>query len=508
MMATLSIASALCAQTPATQPDHQPPATQSAESRPAARSAAPVITQHMLKLPSGDLNYTATAGFLPLKDDSGKTQADIFYIAYTRPGDNGPRPITFCFNGGPGAASVWLHMGALGPRRIEMNADGTLPPPPYRLVDNADTWLTYTDLVFIDPVNTGYSRPTDPKEAGKYHEVRGDVRAVGEFIRLYATQNRRWDSAKFLAGESYGTTRAAALAAYLQNNGMALNGVVLISTVLNFQTLSPSDANDLPYPLFLPSYTTTAYYHKKLPADLQNKPLTEVEKEVENFAITTYTTALAQGAALPESDRQAVIKALARYTALSADYIDKSNLRIHPSRFQQELLGGKREIVGRMDTRLTGFSRDAANDSAQYDPAMDAYKLPYTSTFNTYVRNELKFESDLSYEVLSDRVWPWNFGTSAGHGGQGYLYVGDELRDAMLVNPNLKVFVASGLFDLATPYFGTQYQINHLGLPPALRANIAHQQYLGGHMMYHVHSELEKLTKDVGNFYKKTLADR
>lgn len=495
--------------------DAQAPATQAANTQPASRITAtqskssdlPAITQHTLKLPAGDLAYTATTGFISLKDDSGKAQANLFYIAYTKPvnDSSSARPVTFCFNGGPGAASVWLHMGALGPRRIDFQPDGSLPPPPYRLVDNQYTWLTFTDLVFIDPVNTGYSRPAAGNNASQYHDVRGDVKAVAEFIRLYTTQNRRWDSPKFLAGESYGTTRAAALADYLQRDGLALNGVLLISTVLNFQTISISNANELPFPLFLPSYTAAAYHHKKLPADLLKKPLPDVLKEVESFTLTAYTTALAQGASLSDQDRKNIISSLTRFTGLSADYVEKSNLRIQPGRFQQALLGDSQSVIGRMDTRLIGFARDAANDAAQYDPAMDAYLMPYTSAFNTYVRNELQFESDVSYEVLSDRVWPWNFGTNPGHGGQGYLYVGDNLRDAITVNPNLKVFVASGLFDLATPYFASQYQIDHLGLPPYLQKNITHHHYLGGHMMYHVRTEIEKMTSDISNFYHNVL---
>ncbi len=489
-------------------PATQPVTASASQSAPATQpiSASTVITQHTLTLSSGPLAYTATAGFMPLKDDAGKTQAQIFYVAYTRPGqDSSTRPVTFCFNGGPGSASVWLHIGALGPRRVLFNDDGTLPPPPYRLADNPETWLTFTDLVFIDPVNTGYSRPANPGEGGKYHDVNGDAKSVAEFIRLYLTDSQRWQSPRFLAGESYGTTRAALLADILNRNGIALNGISLISTVLNFQTLSPSDSNEIPYPLFLPTYTTTAYLHHKLPADLQNKPLADVQKEVEHFALTAYLPALAQGTSLADKDRNTIALSLARYTGLSVDYITKSALRIPPHRFEQALLNDSGLIVGRMDSRLTGHSPDPANDSAQYDPALDAYRLPYTGLFNAYVRSELRFESSQPYEVLSDRVYPWNFNTSGGIGAQGYLYVGDNLRDAMLVNPQLRVFVASGLYDLATPYMATQYTINHLGLPQSLLGNIEHHHYAGGHMMYHVHSELRKLSADVADFYARTL---
>ena len=340
ILAAATLASADTPATRETQPATSAPATR--EAPPATTAAAPAspdklaITDGQVTLADQTLHYQATAGLMPLKDDAGKLKANLFYIAYVKTDAAAPaakRPLMFLFNGGPGAAAVWLHLGAAGPKRLATAEDGAPLSGPARLVDNPQTWLADADLVFIDPVSTGYSRAATPEQAKEFHGFSEDVAAVAEFIRLYVTKNQRWDSPKFLAGESYGTTRAAGLADHLQEHvGMSVNGVVLVSTVLNFAVLSPGAGNDLPYSLYLPSYAAAAWYHKKLPADLQ-ADLAKTLKEVETFAENDYTVALAKGDRLPEADRAALIEKLARYTGLPKDYIARVNLRIEPARF-------------------------------------------------------------------------------------------------------------------------------------------------------------------------------
>jgi carboxypeptidase C (cathepsin A) len=460
-------------------------------------------TKHTITLNGGKLEYTATAGTLPLKGEDGRVTANVFFVAYARSGveDLGRRPITFAFNGGPGSSSVWLHLGLLGPRRVVLGDDGEPPAPPYRLTDNDDTLLDLTDLVFIDPVSTGFSRATDPDKAKQFHGVEEDVHSVGAFIRLYLTRFHRWDSPKFLAGESYGTTRAAGLSGYLQDHdGIYLNGIVLVSTVLNFETLAFDEGNDLPYPLFLPTYTATAWYHKKLPADLQadlHKALAEAEK----FAGGEYTLALLRGDRLPADEAQQVRHKLARYTGLSEDYVARNNLRVDISRFTKELLLPERQVVGRFDSRLKGPDLDAASDRQDYDPSYNAVQGVFTAAFNQYVRADLKYETDLVYEVLTGRVQPWDYGSARNR----YLNVAPTLRAALTKNRDLRVFVANGTYDLATPYAATQYTVDHLGLEPGLRDHISMAYYDAGHMMYTRKADRQKLRKDLGAFVRDAL---
>ena len=460
-------------------------------------------TKHTITLNGAKLDYTATAGTLPLTDENGKVTANVFFVAYTRSGADEPgrRPIAFAFNGGPGSSAVWLHLGLLGPRRVVLGDDGEPPAPPYRLTDNEDTLLDLADLVFIDPVSTGFSRATDPDKAKQFHGVQEDVQSVGAFIRLYLTRFRRWDSPKFLAGESYGTTRAAGLSGYLQDHdGIYLNGIVLVSTVLNFETLAFDEGNDLPYPLFLPTYTAAAWYHKKLPADLQadrHRALAEAEK----FAQGEYTMALLRGDRLPADEAQQVRHKLARYTGLSEDYVARNNLRVDISRFTKELLLPERQVVGRFDSRLKGPDLDAASDRQDYDPSYNAVQGVFTAAFNQYVRTDLKYETDLVYEVLTGRVQPWDFGSAKNR----YLNVAPTLRAALTKNRDLRVFVANGTYDLATPYAATQYTVDHLGLEPVLRDHISMGYYDAGHMMYTRKADRQKLRKDLGAFLRDAL---
>lgn len=458
-----------------------------------------------------EVRYTVTAGTLVLKTEDAenkvgeKARATIFYVAYTRSGvdKTSRRPLTFSFNGGPGSSSVWLHLGVLGPRRVQMGPEGHLLPPPYRLVDNEHSLLDTTDLVFIDPVSTGYSRAVPGEKPDQFHQFTGDIETVGEFIRLYTTRYGRWTSPKFLAGESYGTTRAAALAGFLQQrHGMYLNGIMLISSILNFQTALFDTGNDLPYSLYLPTYAATAWYHQRLEADLQ-ADLGRTLAEVEAFALGEYTLALMQGAALAADERRRIGQRLARYTGLSAEYIERSNLRIEISRFVKELLRAERRTVGRLDSRFTGADRDAAGEHFEYDPSYATIQGPYTATLNDYLRSELKFESDLPYEILTGRVQPWTYDK---HQNQ-YVNVADTLRAAMTQNPFLKIFVASGYYDLATPYLATDYTLNHLDLEPDLQQNIAVAHYAAGHMMYIHQPSLAQLKADLAAFIATALPE-
>ena len=476
----------------------RPATTQSEKEKPSDDHL--VITHHSLKLKSATLNYTATAGTMVQKDETGKPKADMFFVAYTLDrGDNaGPttRPITFVFNGGPGAASVWLHLGTAGPNRINIDDNGVPSAPPFKLVDNDSTWLDATDLVFIDPVGTGYSRPAKDEKGEQFYGVKEDIESVGAFIRLYVTRYQRWPSPKFLAGESYGTTRAAGLSEHLlEKQGISLNGIVLISSVLNFQTIVAAGGNDLPYPLFLPSYTATAWYHKKLPPDLQND-LDTTLREVEQFALGDYAAALMKGDSITDQGRTAIAQKLSRYTGLSVDWITKAKLRIDPTRFRKQLLADQGKLLGRFDARVSGFVVDANDADAEYDPSLSLFLPLYSAGLNNYVRTELNFESDLPYEVLTERVHPWNFGK----GGFGYLYVADTLRDTMLKNPQVKVLFASGRMDLATPYLSADYTISHLGLPPELRKQITQTYYPAGHMLYHDAGSRQKLHDDFATF--------
>jgi carboxypeptidase C (cathepsin A) len=460
------------------------------------------VTEHQFSINGQPLKYKATAGTLVLKDDSGKAKADVFFIAYEKlPADENPanRPVTFVFNGGPGAAAVWLHLGAVGPKRVKLTEDGDVPPPPGGLVDNEYTWLDATDLVFIDPVGTGYSRPAQGEKQEQFSGVREDVQWVGEFIRLYTTRYNRWASPKFLAGESYGTTRAASLSeSLLEDQGIALNGIVFISTVLNFQTLSPSQGNELPYALYLPSYAAVAWYHKKLLPELQ-ADLSKTLKEVEQFTVQQYIPALTRGAALAGDERSTLVQKLAKSTGLAATTVDKADLRIDPNLFRAALLADDRKELGRFDGRMTGYNSDPLSRQPDFDPSLSPYFAEYTAGFNQYIRQSLKYESDLHYEVLTGRVQPWNFGRA----GNGYLDVSGSLQDAMRKNPHMSIHFASGLFDLATPYFATNYTVDHLDLPPELRSNVGQTYYKGGHMLYHYRPSLQKLHEDVSAFIKK-----
>ncbi len=463
----------------------------------------PATTQHSIVLRNQTFNYLATAGYMPIRDGSGKLKARIFFVAYTRDAekDLSLRPITFAFNGGPGSSSIWLHLGALGPKRVLLTEEGKALPPPYKLVPNDYTWLDFTDLVFIDPVGTGYSRPASGVEPKEFFGVKEDIASVGEFIRLYVTRNSRWLSPKFIAGESYGTTRTAGLSGYLQNQiGMNFNGLILISSVLNFQTISFSPGNDLPFILYLPAYTCAAWYHKKLTPSLQ-ADLTKTRQKVEQFVLDEYLVALAKGNGLTEPERNKIIEKLADYTGLSKLYIKNANLRISQEDFVKELLRSENRWVGILDSRITGGYKV---EDFMEDPSVFEVSGSFIATWNDYVRRELKYKSDFSYKVLSmkaNEMWNWKSGTD----GMGYVNVATTLQKAMNENKFLKVFIASGLYDLDTSYFATQYTVNNLDLAPGLKGNITLAFYDAGHQMYTHLPSLKKLNSDVASFIQGSL---
>ena len=491
--------------TPAASPAEQAKSSgnQSGEAKKEAPEPPPIVTHHEIHVGSKALRYTATTGMMPLQNkDTGEVEAHIFYIAYTLDGQNEHRPLTFSFNGGPGSASVWLHMGAIGPKRVRMQPDGMMPPPPYQLVDNEYTWLDQTDLVFIDPVGTGYSRAVKRDQTKKFLGLRNDIESVGEFIRLYLGRYERWSSPLFMVGESYGTTRAAGLSGYLVEHGIAFNGIMLISSILNFQTTDESPGNDLPFILFLPTYASAAWYHKKLSPDLEQN-FDKLHAEVEQWAAGPYADALVKGDRLTPQERQDVIDHLARYTGLSKTYIDESNLRIEESHFTKELLRDKRLTIGRLDSRFTGTSRSAIDETSSFDPSMSAIRPPYTAMFNQYVRSELGYKSDLEYYILGGgfRFDEWDWGVQRG----GFPDTARALKDAFDKNPFMKLFIGSGYFDLATPYFATQYTLNHMSLDSAQHARVTLGYYGAGHMMYIQDSSLGELKKDVSAFITNAL---
>jgi carboxypeptidase C (cathepsin A) len=459
----------------------------------------PVVTKHSINLDGKTLNYTATVAQMPLKNAAGDTEAHIFYMAYTLDGvDKAQRPLTFCFNGGPGSASMWVHLGGMGPRSPKLMPNGSMPPPPYQLSDNPNTWLDQTDLVFIDPVGTGYSRAKSIDVARRMNGVQGDIQSVGEFMRMYLARYDRTLSPLFIAGESYGTFRAAGLAGYLIDRGIAFNGVVLIGTTLNLATIWGRN-DDLVYTLLLPSLAADAWYHKKVPADLQRKDLKTFLKEVEAFASTEYAGALMKGDSMTAPERKAMIDKLVKYTGLEARYLDESNMRIDVSHFTRELLRDRHETIGRYDGRLTGPSSLNVGETSEGDPSSTLITPPFTATLVSYLRNELNYKSDLYY-YPSGGTQPWDYGIS-----NGFADTTSMLRSAMMKNPYMKVMIAAAYYDTATPYFAVQYTFNHMGLHPDMHKRITWDYYQSGHMLYIDSDSHAKFKKDFADFLNSAI---
>jgi len=463
----------------------------------------PVVTRHEVRLADGKLlKYTATAGRLPIRDLDGTTSAQMFYVAYTLDGSEpGKRPVTFAFNGGPGSASMWLHMGALGPRKVFLGPDGVLPPPPYRLQDNAYTPLDRTDLVIVDAVGAGFSRPADLTKAKKFWGQKGDIEAFGEFIRMYLNRFDRWSSPLYLFGESYGTLRAAGIAGHLAGKGITFNGIVLLSTILNYGTAGFGPGLDVAYPLILPSYTMIAAYHKRLAPDLL-EDLARTRAEVEHWAATDYTVALGKGDALPPAERQAVIDKLARYTGLKPELIDQAELRIDVPKFTHNLLADQKLRVGRLDGRYKDPDPRGFLDTPFYDPTSSNTAPPFTTVLNDYLRRELHYRGDMEYLASARGLpgWDWELPKDPRGGAE----TGSLLREALVGNKWLKVLVMEAYYDLATPYFGATYTMDHLNLPPDYRGNISYATYESGHMVYLREAGLVKMKKDFADFITAT----
>ena len=387
-------------------------------------------------------------------------------------------------------------MGLMGPKRVKMAAEGFRPAPPYELVTNNESPLDVTDIVMIDPVQTGYSRAAEGESSTQFTGVTGDIESVSDFIRVYLTKFKRWPSPKFLLGESYGTMRSAGVAQFLQSRfGVELNGIVLVSSILDYLSKGYAAGHDLPYANFLPSFTAIAWYHKKLPADLQNGDQKKAIEESRQFAFGEYLTALAKGNRLSPAERQAVAQKVARYSGLSADYVMKANLRVTDPRFRKELLRDRGVSIGRLDARYTGLDADDAGEFQESDPSNDALAGAYTAMFSNYVRDELKWETDLQY-YTSGQTQPWNYAPY----NNRYLNLVDELRTAMAQNDALKVMVANGYYDMATPFGATEHTFSHLGFEDTYKERVSLKYYQGGHMMYTVPEQLKALKKDIADF--------
>jgi carboxypeptidase C (cathepsin A) len=505
LLMTFSMTTNVAAQKPdegAKKPDEKPP------SEGAAPKEESSVTEHSIKIGGTTIAYQATAGTLLLKDEKGDVTASLYYTAYTKSDvkDSSQRPVSFVYNGGPGSSSVWLHMGAFGPRRvITVDADAT-PPPPYKLADNASCLLDKTDLVFIDPVGTGFSKPEGKAKGKDFWGVDEDVKSLAQFITSYVSRNSRWNSPKYLLGESYGTFRSAALVNYLQSrNGMDFNGVVLISNVLDLATITFPNGDDRPFILYLPSYAATAWYHKLLkdrPADLN-----AFLQEARRFAANEYAVALMKGSKISPAEKTDMAKKLSGFTGLSEDYLSKADLRVNLPQFLAELQRGRELATGRLDARFSGPSVDLLTEFVFHDPQSNALTGAFTAAFNSYVRDELKFGKDKNYVILSfeaNRAWNWKHDDGSGGGFPNSPNVEADLAQAMVNNTHLQVEVENGIYDMATPFFESEYTMDHLGLPAKLQSHIQFKYYEAGHMMYVQDASLQKLKANVAAFIDRT----
>lgn len=510
--AALALAALLALSLPALADE---PAKDAAKAEAKAEPAKPApqekasVTHHSVEIAGQRVAYTATAGTLVLRNDKDEPEASVFYVAYTADGakDARRRPLTFVYNGGPGSSSMWLHMGSFGPVRVQNAGDQPIAPAPYTLVPNSYSLLDKTDLVFVDAVGTGWSRLAGKAEGKDFWGVDQDAAAFARFIQRYVSKNARWNSPKFLLGESYGTTRSAVLVNLLQEQGMAFNGVILVSSILDFAVFSPG--LDHGYVVNLPTLAAIAWYHDKVP----NKPadLDAFLTEVRGFASGAYAQALAKGDALPKPEADAVAQQLARYTGLSVKYLEEANLRVAPSRFRKELMRGDRRTVGRLDGRFEGIDFDAAGETPEYDATDAAVANAFVAAFNDYAARELKYASDERYLPTNypnvGRHWDWKHKLPNGGGFfPTATYVAGDLAAAMRENPHLEVFSANGYYDLATPFYATEYDLAHMQLEPALRRNLVFGFYPSGHMIYFDMDSLERMKADLAKFYDSAAA--
>jgi len=462
------------------------------------------VTDHTLRIGGQSIPYKATASTILLKDEKGEPTALIYSTAYTRSDvkDLSERPVAFLYNGGPGSASVWLHMGAFGPRRVVTDNAAATPPAPYKIVDNESSLLDKADLVFIDPVGTGFSHAVGKAQDKDFWGVDSDVKSLAQFISIYLSRNNRWNSPKFLVGESYGTFRSVALGEYLRStDGISVNGIVLISTVLDMGTLSFSPGNDGPYIFYLPTYAAVAWYYKVL----KDRPddLNAFLNDARQFASTQYAAALMKGSNLSTTERAEIASRLARFTGLSEDYLIKADLRVALPQFQAELQRSRGLTVGRYDARYAGPTYDLLTEYAEFDPSFAGVSGAFTAAFNSYVRSDLKFGDDKSYKVLPSepsQAWDWKHHPGPGSFFPGAPNVETDLIREMIENPHLQVQVENGFFDMATPFFATEYTMDHLLLPLEARNRIHLEYYTAGHMMYLHEEDLVKLKAQIGGF--------
>lgn len=466
--------------------DQEGTRTQQNRARPAEEKSS--VTHHSARIGGQQITYTATAATYVIKADDGTPKATFFFVAYTK--DDVPdithRPLSFVYNGGPGSSSLFTHMG-LGPRRAALNPEGSGMAAPYVVEDNRDSFLDATDMVFIDAVSTGYSRPAPGENAAQFHGVIQDANWFSDFIYQYVTRNARWASPKFLIGESYGTTRSAELSGVLQNrHQMYLSGIVLLSSVA-FSNFGSDERNIF----FLPTFIVSAWYHKLLPPELQKLSADEIAQKAREFAHGEYAQALDKGDRISPAEHQTAVKDLARYTGLSTKYLEQANLRISPFRWFRELERDKRKVVGRLDSRFENYEADAAGERTDFDASEVSYEGVYVATFHDYLRRELKWDTDAYYTVTA-RVQPWD--------QTGNTQVADVLRAAMTEQGVLKVLVLCGYYDLATPFNGIEHTVNHMGLEPSIRKNISFAYYESGHMVYIDQKANDKLHKDVDDF--------
>jgi carboxypeptidase C (cathepsin A) len=455
------------------------------------------VTQGSVTIGGKEVKYKATAAMLPILKADGQPSAQVFHIAYTKEGaDAKTRPVTFCFNGGPGSSSVWLHLGAFGPKRVDLPADGLTPPkPPGGLVPNEFSLLSDTDLVFIDPVNTGFSTATDPQKVNEFLGVKEDITAVAEFIRLWITREKRWSSPKFLAGESYGGIRGGGLAEHLASrHRIYLNGLIIVSGLLDYDTLIGTTINDLPNMVLVPALAAVAHYHKRLPADLQNAPRDKAISEARDFVYRDYSHALHMAHDLPKAQRATVVKKLARLTGLSEKLIDDNNMLISSGLFREHLLRDQGLVLGAYDARVTGRDADVSENFPEIDPFMNVVGGIAAASMNAYLREELKFERDLPYEALKPQPG-WNHGE-----GNHYTSVNHDLAKAMKGNPHLHVLALMGWADLVTPPDNMIHSLRHLAIPAELQKNIHTAEYDAGHMMYTNQPDMKKMHADIAAF--------
>lgn len=484
----------------------------SADDAPPLPSTAAAVTHHTIGIANTLLHYTATAGPTVLLDKAGQPAASVFAVAYALDGAApATRPVAFVWNGGPGSSSLWLHMGSFAPVRVATNDTGTIVPPSH-LVPNDGTLLGTTDLVFIDAPGTGFSRIGGKGKKDQFYGVDQDARAFTQFIERWLTEHDRWGSPKFLIGESYGTTRAANVVNRLQTDGVGINGVVLISSALNLAALDPAlPGDEMSNVSYLPTEAAVAWYHHALPGP-QPPALPAFLAQVRDFARGAYATALLRGDTLDDATRREIVAQLHRYTGLDEAYIDRADLRIDPNRFEKELLRGRRQLTGRLDGRFVGYDLDRNSDSPAYDPTLDAgIADAFVSEFNRYVRDDLHFRSSERYLAFNyAEIGPaWNVTRDAADVGLSQVQLPNVLPDlaqALTRNPALRVFSANGYYDLATPFFGTEKDLHHLSLDPALRAHVTYGYYESGHMIYLEPRSRRALRADIETFMRAATA--